>query len=68
MKLFRTLGFLLLLLIFPGIISDVFAEPVLKNPNYSIEIFVDGLEFPTTMDFLNDGIIVLEKKSVKMKI
>ena len=67
MKLFRTLGFLLLLLIFPCIISDVFAEPVLKNPNYSIEIFVDGLEFPTTMDFLNDGIIVLEKNSGKIK-
>ena len=51
----------------PFLIIDISAEPSLDNSNYSVEKFVDGLVFPTTMAFVDEGIMVLEKNSGKVK-
>ncbi len=37
------------------------AEPYMIEPNFIIEEYVSGLHFPTTMVFMEDDIIVLEK-------
>ena len=42
------------------------AQPTLKNSDYHVETFVEGLSFPTTMTFLGDDIIILEKNSGKV--
>lgn len=36
--------------------------PVLKDPKYKIEKFVSGLNYPTTMTFLDNDILVLQKQ------
>ena len=57
-----------LLLLIPFFINNVYAEPTLENLNYSVEKFVDNLSFPTTIGFVDDKIIVLEKNSGKVKL
>ena len=40
----------------------IYAQPTLKDPNLQVESFVDGLESPTSMLFLDENnILVLEK-------
>ena len=56
-----------LLFIIPFFIIDISAEPTLENSNYSVEKFIDGLVFPTTIAFVDEGIIVLEKNSGEVK-
>lgn len=68
MKLLKKHWFFLILLIIPFLMMDVFAEPTLKNSDYSIEVFVDGLTFPTTMGFLEKDIVILEKNSGKVRL
>ena len=36
-------------------------EPVISNNNFKVEKFVSGLEWPTTMTFVNQDILILEK-------
>ena len=47
-------------------LSQVYAEPIIYADDYTIEKFVTGLEFPTTMDFIGDDILVLEKNTGKV--
>ena len=35
--------------------------PVMVSPNYQVEKFVSGLEWPTTMTFIENDLLVLEK-------
>jgi len=58
---------LAIFLIIPFVMVDAFAEPTLKNEEFSIEVFVDELSFPTTMGFVEDGIIILEKNSGQVR-
>ena len=37
--------------------------PTIFNPEFKVEIFASGLKWPTTMTFLNDDILVLEKNA-----
>ena len=60
---------LLLLVIFSAILffnSNVFAEPYISDNNYFIEKIVDGLNFPTSMTFVNNEILVMEMSSGKI--
>ena len=43
-------------------LSQVYAEPIIYDDDYIVENFVTGLEFPTTMTFVGNDILVLEKK------
>jgi len=47
-------------------ISEVHAEPIVFDDDYLIEKFVAGLKFPTTLDFVGDDILVLEKNTGKV--
>jgi len=52
-----------------GIISvniPAYGEPFLTDPSLKVETFVDGLEYPTTMDFVDEGILVLQKNDGKV--
>ena len=40
--------------------------PFITDSNYTIEKFVDGLEFPVNIDFIGDDMLVLEKHSGKV--
>ena len=44
-------------------IGDEEEQPSIKDPNLGVQLFSDGLEFPTSMAFLGpDDILVLEKE------
>ena len=58
--------FVFIITIFSFSLSQVYAEPIIYADNYTIEKFVTGLEFPTTMDFIGDDILVLEKNTGKV--
>ena len=45
-----------------------FAIPVLKDPSMSVEIFVDGLDWPTKMSFVYNDILVTEKNTGKVRL
>ena len=47
-------------------LSQVYAEPIIYADNYMVEKFATGLEFPTTMAFIGDDILVLEKNIGKV--
>ena len=47
-------------------LSQVYAEPTVHDDDYIIEKFVTGLEYPTTMEFIGDDILVLEKNTGKV--
>ena len=59
---------LIILLMIPFVMVDVFAEPTLKHSEFSVETFVDGLSFPTSMGFIEDKVIVLEKNSGQVRL
>ena len=44
-------------------LSSVYAEPVIYDDDYIVEKFVGRLGFPTTMIFVGDEILILEKSS-----
>ena len=44
-------------------LSQVYAEPVIYDDDYIVEKFVSSLGFPTTMTFVGDEILILEKSS-----
>ena len=47
-------------------LSQVYGEPIIYDDDYVIEKFVTGLEWPTTMTFVGDDILVLEKNTGKV--
>jgi len=47
-------------------LSQVHAEPIIYDDDYVVEKFVTGLEFPTTMVFVGNDILVLEKNTGKV--
>ena len=47
-------------------LSEVYAEPIIYDNDYKIEKFVTGLKWPTTMTFVGDDILVLEKNIGKV--
>jgi len=47
-------------------LSQVYAEPTVLDDDYIIEKFVTGLEYTTTMEFVGDDILVLEKNTGKV--
>ena len=47
-------------------LSQVYAEPIIYDDDYIIEKFATGLQYPTTMYFVGDNILVLEKKTGKV--
>ena len=66
----RLLNFKILCLVLAlGIISvniPAYGAPFLTDPSLKVETFVDGLEYPTTMDFVDEGILVLQKNDGKV--
>ena len=47
-------------------LSQVYALPIIYDDDYVVEKFVTGLEFPTTMVFVGNDILVLEKNTGKV--
>ena len=47
-------------------LSEVYGEPIIFDDDYLIEKFAGGLHYPTTMDFIGDDILVLEKDTGKV--
>jgi len=56
------LWFVFFSLLFIGGFS-AFGEPYLMDPNFRVETYVSGLSFPTSMAFMKDDIMILEKFS-----
>jgi len=42
--------------------------PIVRDVNFVVEVYVEGLEWPTTMTFVGDDIIVLEKNSGNVRL
>jgi len=47
--------------------SDILL-PIVKDPDFVVEEYVSGLSWPTTMTFVGDDILVLEKISGKVRL
>ncbi len=47
-------------------LSQVYAEPIIYDDDYMVEKFATGLQYPTTMYFVGDDILVLEKNTGKL--
>jgi hypothetical protein len=47
---------LFLLTVFFLVTVPIFAEPLIVDPNFEVEKFVDGLFLPTTMEFVGEDI------------
>jgi len=47
-------------------LSQVYAEPIIYDDDYIVEKFATGLHYPTTMHFVGDDILVLEKNTGKV--
>ena len=47
-------------------LSQVYAEPIVFDNNFMVQKFSTGLEYPTTMTFVEDDILVLEKSTGKV--
>ena len=47
-------------------LSQVYAEPIIYDDDYIVEKFATGLQYPTTMYFVGDDILVLEKNTGKV--
>ena len=47
-------------------LSQVYAEPIIYDDDYMVEKFATGLQYPTTMYFVGDNILVLEKNTGKV--
>ena len=50
---------------FTIIFLPVFAEPILTDNEYAVEEYVSGLEMPTTMTFIDNDILILQKKMME---
>ena len=46
--------------------SQVYAEPIIFDSDYMMEKFATGLDYPTTMYFVGEDILVLEKNTGKV--
>jgi len=47
-------------------LSQVYAEPIIYDDDYIVEKFATGLQYPTTMTFVGEDILVLEKNTGKV--
>jgi len=47
-------------------LSQVYAEPIIFDGDFIVEKFATGLEYPTTMTFVGEDILVLEKNTGKV--
>ena len=47
-------------------LSQVYAEPIIYDDDYIVEKFATGLHYPTTMHFVGDDILILEKNTGKV--
>jgi len=47
-------------------LSQVYAEPIIHDDDYMVEKFITGLQYPTTMYFVGDDILILEKNTGKV--
>ena len=47
-------------------LSQVYAEPIIHDDDFIVEKFVSGLNMPTTMTFVGEDILVLEKNTGKI--
>jgi len=56
----------LLTSIFLGESVSSFAEPILTDPKLDVEKYVTGLNLPTTIQFVDEGILVLQKNDGKV--
>jgi len=63
-------NFMLVLVLFISIFLaepvSSFAEPILTDPKLDVEEYVTGLNFPTTIHFVDEGILVLQKNDGKV--
>jgi len=60
--------FFVIFLLFLPMLIPAFGEPTLKDKEYVIEIFVEDLSFPTTMSFIDEDILVLQKNDGKVRL
>ena len=60
------LGFIFISIIASFSFLQVYALPIIYDDDYIVEKFATGLEFPTTMTFVGDEILVLEKNTGKV--
>jgi len=61
-------GFIFITIVVSFSFSEVYALPIIYDDDYIVEKFATGLEFPTTMTFVGDEILVLEKNTGKVII
>ena len=47
-------------------LSEVYALPIIYDDDYVVEKFATGLEYPTTMVFVGNDILILEKNTGKV--
>ena len=47
-------------------LSQVYAFPIIYDDDYIVEKFATGLQYPTTMTFVGEDILVLEKNTGKV--
>ncbi|HSD05517.1 MAG TPA: hypothetical protein VLB45_07210, partial [Nitrosopumilaceae archaeon] len=57
----------LILILFSGLLP-AYGDPLLKDQDLVIEKFVSGLSLPTTMSFVGDDLLVLEKNTGKVRL
>lgn len=60
--------FFVIFLLFLPMLIPAFGEPTLKDKEYVIEIFVEDLSFPTTMSFIDEDVLVLQKNDGKVRL
>lgn len=61
----RFMAFLILVFLSTSIFP-IFGEPALKDPDFAVEKFVSTLSFPTSMTFVGNDILVLQKNDGKV--
>ena len=44
-------------------LSQVYAESIIYDDDYTVDEFTTGLDHPTTMTFVGDDILILEKNT-----
>ena len=66
MDILYILGFIFITTIASFSFLEVHALPIIYDDDYIVEKFATGLEFPTTMTFVGDEILVLEKNTGKV--
>lgn len=62
------MGSSLVLVLFCFVFSPVFALPTMNNPDFVVEEIVSGLSAPTSMEFIDEDILVLQKNDGKVRI